>query len=209
MEDVLDLYAEPYDPARPVVCFDELPVQLVAEIQAPIPAAPGQPLRFDHEYHREGVANLFVLVEPKRGWRHLTVTKQRCKPDFAYQMRWLCDVGFPAATRIRVVLDNLSSHTWAALYETFPAAEARRLIQRLEFHYTPTHGSWLNIAEIELSVLSRECLGGRRIPSADQLTANVELYETRRNAAAHPIDWSFTCDAARLKLHRLYPSNPS
>lgn len=209
MEDVLDLYAEPYDAARPVVCFDELPVQLVSETRPPWPARPGQPLRYDYEYHREGVANLFVLVDPKRGWRHVTTTAHRCTPDFARQMRWLVDEGYPDAIVLRVVLDNLSTHSWAALYETFPAAEARRILQKLEFHYTPTHGSWLNIAEIELSVVSRECLGARRIPSVAALAADVAAYETRRNAAASPILWSFTCDKARLKLHRLYPSNPS
>jgi len=206
MEDVLDLYAEPYDAARPVVCFDELPVQLVAEVRTPIPATPGHTLRYDYEYKREGTANLFVCVEPQRGWRHLTVTARRCNPDFARQMRWLVDVAYPAATCVRVVLDNLSTHSWAALYQTFPASEARRIIQRLEFHYTPTHGSWLNMAEIELSILSRECLGRRRIATREQLAAEVALYETRRNAAAKPIEWRFTCDIARFKLHRLYPS---
>lgn len=208
MEDVLDLYAEPYDAAHPMVCFDELPVQLVAERRTPLPAEPGQPARVDYEYRRQGVANLFVLCEPRQGWRHLTVTAQRCKADFARQMQWLVDDGFPDATLIRLVLDNLSTHTWDALYETFPAAEARRLLRKLEFHYTPKHGSWLNIAEIELSVLSRECLA-RRIPSCEELRCEVAAYEARRNTAAQPIEWTFTCDKARLKLHRLYPSNPS
>lgn len=207
MEDVLDLYAEPYDPARPVVCFDELPVQLVAERRSPLPAQPGTPARYDYEYTRAGVANLFVVVEPKRGWRHLAVTAQRCKEDFAAQMRWLVVEGFPAATVIRVVLDNLRTHTWEALYETFPAAEARPLVRKLEFHYTPKHGSWLNVAEIELSVLSRECLA-RRIPTPDALATEIASYQSRRNTAALPIDWTFTCDKARLKLHRLYPSTP-
>ena len=207
MEDVLDLYAEPYDAVRPVVCFDELPVQLVAERRAALPPRPGRPARYDDEYTRAGVANLFVFCEPKRGWRHLTVTAQRCKADFAEQMRWLVTTGFPTATTIRVVLDNLRPHTWEALYESFPAAEARRLVRMLEFHYTPKHGSWLNIAEIELSVLSRECLA-RRIPTADVLAAEVAIYQRRRNTAAQPIEWTFTCDKARLKLHRLYPSNP-
>ena len=205
MEDVLDLYAEPYDPARPVVCFDELPVQLVAERRAPLPVRPGSPGRYDYEYTRAGVANLFVVCEPKRGWRHLSVTAQRCKTDFAEQMRWLVTEGFPTASVIRVVLDNLRTHTWEALYESFPAVEARRLVRSLEFHYTPKHGSWLNIAELELSVLSRECLA-RRIPTADVLAAEVACYQTRRNAAAQPIEWTFTCDKARFKLHRLYPS---
>jgi hypothetical protein len=207
MEDVLDLYAEPYDPARPVVCFDELPVQLVAERRSPLPGRPGTPARYDYEYTRAGVANLFVFCEPKRGWRHLTVTAQRCKTDFAAQMRWLVTEGFPAATTIRVVLDNLRTHTWEALYERFPPEEARRLVRTLEFHYTPKHGSWLNIAEIEWSIVSRECLA-RRIPTPDVLTAEIAAYQTRRNRAAQPIEWRFTCDKARLKLHRLYPSNP-
>ena len=207
MEDVLDLYAEPYDPARPVVCFDELPVQLVAERRAPLPGRPGTPARYDYEYTRAGVANLFVFCEPKRGWRHLTVTAQRCKPDFAEQMRWLVTEGFPTATTIRVVLDNLRTHTWEALYESFPPEEARRLVRTLEFHYTPKHGSWLNIAEIEWSIVSRECLA-RRIPTPEVLATEIAAYQARRNTAAQPIEWRFTCDKARLKLHRLYPSNP-
>jgi hypothetical protein len=207
MEDVLDLYAEPYDPARPVVCFDELPVQLVAERRAPLPARPGHPARYDYEYTRAGVANLFVFCEPKRGWRHLTVTPQRCKTDFAEQMRWLVTEGFPTATTIRVVLDNLRTHTWEALYERFPPEEARRLVRTLAFHYTPKHGSWLNIAEIEWSIVSRECLA-RRIPTPELLATEIAAYQTRRNTAAQPIEWTFTCDKARLKLHRLYPSNP-
>ena len=209
MEDVLDLYAAPYDATRPVVCFDELPVQLVRERRAAWPASAGQPVRYDYEYTREGVTNLFVIVEPKRGWRRLTVTGHRGQADFARQMQWLVDEGYPAAPVIRVVLDNVNTHSWAALYETFPATEARRILQRLEWHYTPTHGSWLNMAEIELSILSRECLGGRRIPTPGQLAAEIALYEARRNAAHVPIDWGFTCDKARLKLHRLYPANPS
>ena len=208
MEDVLELYATPDDRRRPVVCFDELPVQLVSEVRAPLPAAPGRVARQDYEYKREGVANVFVHCEPLRGWRHLVVTAQRCKGDFARQMQWLVDVGYPRALVIRVVLDNLSTHTAAALYETFPPAEARRILRRLEFHYTPTHGSWLNMAEIELSILTRECLG-RRIPSAAALTADLAAYERRRNRAAEPIRWQFTNEKARLKLHRLYPSNPS
>jgi hypothetical protein len=207
MEDVLDLYAAPYDAARPVVCFDKLPVQLVAERRAPLPARPGCPARYDYEYTRAGVANRFVLCEPKRGWRQLTVTAQRCKTDFAEQRRWLVVEGFPTATVIRVVFDNLRTHTWEALDERFPPDDARRLVRTLEFHYTPKHGSWLNIAEIEWSVVSRECLA-RRIPTADALAAEVASYQSRRNALAQPIEWRFTCDKARLKLHRLYPSNP-
>jgi len=208
MEDVLDLYAEPYARARPVVCFDELPVQLVAEVRGPIAAAPGRVAREDYEYRRAGVANVFVLCEPLRGWRHLTVTAHRCKGDFARQMQWLVDHGYPKATVIRLVLDNLSTHTPEALYETFPPAEARRILRRLEFHFTPKHGSWLNIAEIELSILTRECLR-RRIPTPETLAAELAAYERRRNRAAEPIRWQFTNEKARVKLHRLYPSNPS
>jgi hypothetical protein len=165
-------------------------------------------VREDYEYARAGTANVFVLCEPLRGWRHLSVTAQRCKADFAAQMRWLVDVGCPKATRIRLVLDNLSTHTPEALYEMFPAPEARRLVRQLEFHYTPKHGSWLNIAEIELSVLTRECLG-RRIATRTALAAELAVYERRRNRAAEPIRWQFTNEKARAKLHRLYPSNPS
>ena len=208
MEDVLELYAEPYDRRRPVVCFDELPIQLVADARPPLAAIPGRLAREDYEYVRAGTANVFVLCEPLRGWRHLTVTAQRCKPDFAAQMQWLVDVGFPRATRIRLVLDNLSTHTPEALYESFAPADARRLLRHLEFHYTPKHGSWLNMAEIELSILTRECLG-RRIPTSAALTCALAAYERRRNRAADPIRWQFTNEKARLKLHRLYPSNPS
>ena len=205
MEDILDLYAEPYDPQYPVICFDELPVQLIGEKRTPLPVRPGTPARYDYEYVREGTANAFAILDPRRGWRHLTVTAQRCKADFAAQMRWLVDEGYPTATRIRVVLDNLSTHTAVALYETFPPAEARRILRRLEWHYTPTHGSWLNMAEIELSILTRASLA-QRIPTVEQLTAILAAYEGRQNAAARPIDWRFTVDKARVKLHRLYPS---
>jgi DDE superfamily endonuclease len=208
MEDILDVYATPYDRRRPVVCFDELPVQLVSEVRPPVAAVPGRIRREDYEYRREGVANVFVHCEPLRGWRHLAVTAQRCKADFARQMQWLADVGFPRAVLIRVVLDNLSTHTAEALYETFAPAEARRILRRLEFHYTPKHGSWLNIAEIELSILTRECLG-RRIATASALATELAAYERRRNRAAEPIRWQFTAEKARVKLHRLYPSNPS
>jgi len=208
MEDVLDLYAEPYDRRRPVVCFDELPVQLVAEVRLPLGATPGRVAREDYEYRRAGVANVFVHCAPLRGWRHLAVTEQRCKRDFAAQMQWLVDVAFPQATRIRLVLDNLSTHTPEALYATFPAPEARRLMRQLEFHYTPKHGSWLNIAEIELSIPTRECLG-RRLPTRIALATELAAYEQARNRTADPIRWTFTNEKARAKLHRLYPSNPS
>ena len=165
MEDVLELYAEPYDPQRPVVCFDETSTQLLADARPPIPAAPGQPRREDYEYRRQGTCNLFLACEPLAGWRQVAVTERRTMQDFAQQMRWLVDEAYPEADLVRVVLDNLNTHRIASLYETFLAAEARRIAKRLEFHYTPKHGSWLNMAEIEFSVLSRSCLG-QRLPDA-------------------------------------------
>ncbi len=205
MEDVLDLYAEPPDPKRPRVCFDEVPYQLVGETRAPLPAAPGQPARYDYEYQRNGTANLFVAVQPEAGWRHVDVTDRRTKPDFAHQMRALVDEHFPDADVVRIVLDNLNTHTPAALYETFPPEEARRIVSKLEFHYTPTHGSWLNMAEIENGVLSRQCLE-RRLPDAATLRHEVAAWQARRNAARATIDWRFTTPDARTKLARLYPS---
>jgi hypothetical protein len=208
MEDVLELYAAPYDAARPVVCFDEVPVQLVAEVRPPEPPRPGTPARVDAEYVRQGVVNVFVACEPCVGWRHLRVTAHRCGADFAQQMRWLVDEAYPTATVIRVVLDNLNTHTPEALYTALPPAEARRLLRKLEFHYTPKHGSWLTMAEIELSVVARSCLAHRRIPTAEALSTELAAYEARRNTAAAPIRWQFTAEDARVKLHRLYPSTP-
>lgn len=204
MEDVLDLYAEPYDAAKPVVCFDEVPVQLIGESRPALPPRPGTPRRVDYEYIRNGTCNIFVMVEPLRGWRHLTVTDHRGSNDFAQQMRSLVET-YPAAERIRVVLDNLNTHKPDVLYETYPPAEARRIARKLEFHYTPTHGSWLNMAEIELSVLARQCLD-QRIASADLLRQVIAAYEARRNAAQATITWQFTPEKARVKLRRLYPS---
>ena len=205
MEDLLDLYAEPFDPARPVVGFDESSKQLVAETRLPLPMEPGRPERFDTEYARSGTANLFLFVQPRGGWRHVEVTERRTKDDFAHQMQALVDRHFPDATVIRIVLDNLNTHTPAALYETFPAAEARRILRKLEFHYTPVHGSWLNMAELEFSLLSRQCLD-RRIPDRDTLTTEVAAWATARNEQRATITWQFTVDDARRKLHRLYPS---
>ena len=206
MEDVLDLYGEPYDAAQPVVCFDEVPVQLIGERVAPLPMRPGTPRRVDYEYVRHGTCNVFVMVEPLRGWRHLTVTERRAIPDFAEQMRWLVDQGYPSATRVRIVLDNLSTHTPEALYETFSPAEARRILRKLEFHYTPKHGSWLNMAELELSVLARQCLD-QRIPTPELLRDVIGRYEDRRNREGATITWQFTAEQARVKLRRIYPSN--
>ena len=205
MEDVLDLYAEVYDASRPTVSFDETSKQLIAETRVPLSARPGEVKRFDYEYERNGVCNLFMFCEPKRGWRHVAVTAQRTMKDFAQQMRWLVDEAFPEAERVRVVLDNLNTHKAAALYETFVPEEARRILRKLEFHYTPKHGSWLNIAEIELSVFSRQCLN-RRIPDEETLRSEIKKLEEARNAAAAKIEWRFTTEAARRKLQRLYPS---
>ncbi len=205
MEDVLDLYAEPYDPARPLVGFDETSKQLVAETRVPLPMEPGKPERIDYEYERNGTANLFLLCQPLGGWRHVEVTDHRTKHAFALRMRALADRHCPDATGIRVVLDNLNTHTPAALYEAFEPAEARRILKKLEFHYTPLHGSWLNMAELEFSMLSRQCLG-RRIPDRATLETEVAAWETARNEQHATIHWQFTVEDARTKLHRLYPS---
>ena len=204
MEDVLDLYEEPHDPQRPVVCFDETSTQLLAETRPPLPPRPGRPLRQDYEYRREGTRNLFLACEPLAGWRHVAVTERRTMQDFARRMRWLVDEAYPEAEVVRVVLDNLNTHRAASLYETFPAADARRIAKRLEFHYTPKHGSWLNMAEIEFSVLSRCCLK-QRLPDEDALGREVQALVRERNAARATINWRFNTRDARTKLHRLYP----
>jgi hypothetical protein len=204
MEDVLDLYEEPPDPKRPTVCFDELPYQIVAETRTPIPARPGRPARVDYEYRRNGTANLFMSFDPARGWRHVSVTDRRTKRDFAHELRRLVDEDYPDAEVIRLVSDNLNTHTPAALYEAFPPAEARRIAKRLEFRYTPKHGSWLNMAEIELSVLSGQCLD-RRLGDRPTLEREVAAWEAERNDARATVHWRFTSAAARTKLHRVYP----
>ncbi len=205
MEDVLDLYAEDYDEKRPVVGFDETSKQLIKETRLPLPARAGCVARFDYEYERGGVRNLFMFCEPKRGWRHVEVTQQRTMLDFAEQMKWLVDVEFPEAESVRVVMDNLNTHKAASLYERFAPEEARRILCKLEFHYTPKHGSWLNMAEIELSVLSRQCLD-RRIGDEEMLKREIKKLEEARNAACAKIEWRFTTEDARRKLQRLYPS---
>src|SRR5512147_279524 len=205
MEDVLDLYAEPDDPRYPQGCFDESPVQLTSETRRPLPVCPGQPERYDCEYKREGTANLFLFVQPLHGWRHVNVTKQRTKQDFAQQMRLLVDQYFSTAERIRLVVDNLNTHTPAALYGAFPPDEARRITRKLEFHYTPKHGSWLNMAECELAVFARQCLD-RRIPDAEYLRREASAWESERNDKGVLIHWRFTTPDARLKLRRLYPA---
>ena len=214
MEDVLDLYAEPYDAERPVVCFDETSTQLLADVREPLPPQPGRPRRQDYEYRRAGTRNIFLTCEPLAGWRHVAITEQRTMQDFARQMQWLVDTAYPDAPVIRVVLDNpvsstgqaLNIHRMASLYETFPAAEARRIVKRLEFHHTPKHASWLNMAEIEFSVLTRDCLRGRHGDDV-ALAGAIDAYEARRNAARTTIDWRFSTQDARTKLHRLYPCN--
>lgn len=203
MEEVLDLYEEPYDPQRPVVCFDESPKQLIAEVREPIPAEPGTPARYDTEYKRNGVCDLMMICEPKRGFRDVAITDRRTKIEFAHCMKQIAEL-YPDASVIRVVLDNLNTHKVASLYEAFPAEQARKLARRLEFHYTPKHGSWLNIAEIELAVLSNMCLS-QRIPDKEQLRREVEANVQQRNRQAKPVNWRFTSQEARRKLARLYP----
>jgi hypothetical protein len=207
MENVLELYAEPYDPARPVVCFDEASKELRGEVAPPVPPAPGSPAKQDYEYTRHGTANLFVIVEPLAGRRHVTVTERRTIPDFAAQMKLLCDELYPEAEVIRVVLDNLNTHTLGSLFATFPPDEAWRLARRLEFHHTPKHASWLNMAECELSVLSRQCLG-RRLPSKEAVAAEIGPWEAQRNRVGVKLQWSFRVADARRKLAHLYPQDP-
>ena len=204
MEDVLDLYAETPDPKRPVVSFDETPTQLIGEVRTPIPAQPGQTARIDYEYGRNGTANLFVFVDVHRPWRHVKVTERRTNTDFAYCMRDLVDVHYPEALLIRVVLDNLSTHSAGALYETFPPQEARRILRRIEFHYTPKHASWLNMVEIEIGVLSRQCLD-RRIPNIKTLEDEVKAWTIERNSSGARINWMFDVHGARKKLGKSYP----
>lgn len=204
MEDVLDLYAEAYDPAYPQVCFDERPVQLLGDTYAPIPMKKGQTRRYDYEYERSGTANLFMMVQPLRGWRMVKTTERRTKLDFAACMKDLVDVHFPEAEVIRVVLDNLHTHHPSSLYEAFTPQEARRILRKLDFHYTPKHGSWLNRAEIEISVLSRQCLK-QRLPSIPALQTQVTAWTRHRNAQAVMSNWCFNLDHARTTLARLYP----
>jgi len=204
MEDVLELYAERSDEQHPVVCFDETPRQLIGEARVPVVAKPGRTARFDYEYVRNGTANVFMFVDAHRPWRHAKVTDRRAARDFAECMRDLVDVHYPKAERIRLVLDNLSTHSAAALYESFDAAEARRILRRLEFHFTPKHASWLNMVEIEIGVMVRQCLN-RRIPDKATLIKEIAAWERRRNAEQARIEWLFTVNRAREKLGRVYP----
>ena len=205
MEDVLEVYQRAHDPAFPVVCVDETSKQLIAETRAPIAAKPGHPARYDHEYERNGTANLFMMFAPLEGWRHVEVTDRHTAVDYARILKDLSDTHFPEAKKIILVQDNLNTHKPASLYEAFPAEEARRLVERFEWHYTPKHGSWLDMAESELSVLSGQCLN-RRIPDKQNLIEEVAAWVARRNKDHTKADWQFTTADARVKLKRLYPT---
>jgi hypothetical protein len=204
MEDVLEVYRLPHDPRFPVVCMDESSKQLVGEVAAPISLAPGRGRIIDHEYVRNGVATLFVEVEPLAGRRHVEVTERRTRQDWAHFIKAMLDERYPEAVKVRLIMDNLNTHDIASLYDTFPPLEARRLAARLEIHHTPKHGSWLNIAEIELSALSGQCLH-RRIPDIASMRREVAAWQRHRNQRGAPINWRFTTEAARIKLIRLYP----
>jgi len=204
MENVLETYKRPYDPRRPVVCMDEKPKQLVKETRAPIGCCKGQPRRFDYEYERNGTANVFVFVEPLKGWRRLEVTARRTKIDWAHQIRQLVDTDYPDAQRITLVMDNLNTHSPASLYEAFEPLEARRLIEKIEIVHTPKHGSWLNVAEVELAVLEKQSIGGR-VPNTIELQMRVKSWAHDRNNATAKVNWQFTTAKARTKLRRLYP----
>lgn len=204
MEDVLEVYRRPFDPKIPVICMDEASKQLVAEVRQPLPPAPGQPLRYDCEYERRGTCNIFMFCEPLRGWRQVRVTGRRTKIDWAFAVRDLLDKEYQDVARVVLVMDNLNTHSPSSFYEAFPPWEARRLTDRLEIHYTPKHGSWLNIAECELSVLGRQCLA-RRIDDGQRLADEIAAWERDRNGTANQVNWQFTTDDARIKLRRLYP----
>jgi DDE superfamily endonuclease len=205
MEDVLDVYHRPFDPARPLVCIDEVPVQLVGEVRRPLPARPGTPARYDYEYARNGTANLFMAFQPLTGWRHVEVTDRRTAVDFAELLRWLAEDIHAEAQKVVLVTDNLNTHTPGCLYQAFDPDRARRIAAKLEWHYTPKHGSWLNVAEVELAALAKQCLG-RRIGSRADLERQVGAWEEERNRRFVEARWRFTTADARIKLHRLYPS---
>ena len=205
MEDLLDLYAEAYDPGCPVICFDEKPQQLIGETRVPLPAKSGHPQRYDFEYKRNGICNLFIFFEPHTGQRHVKMTKRRTKLDFVLCMRDAVDQLYPEAERFRLVLDNLNTHTPGSLYEAFAPAEARRIMRRLEFHYTPKHASWLNMVEIELSTLSRQCLN-RRIADKETLQAEIQAWQAERNRSKATVHWRFTNSSARQRFRSRYLS---
>jgi hypothetical protein len=205
MEEVLDVYKRPYSEMHPLVCMDESSKQHIKETRQPIPAKPGSVEKYDTEYERNGVSNMFMFFEPLEGKRHVVVTDRRTALDWAFQIRHLVDVMHPRAERISLVMDNLNTHTGASLYKAFPPEEARRILDKLEIHYTPKHGSWLNMAEIELSILSRQCLD-RRIPDQEALKMEVAAWQAKRDAIARPMEWRFTSEDARVKLKKLYPT---
>ena len=205
MEDTLEVYKRPYDEAHPLICMDESSKQQIKDTRAPIPAKPGTVARYDTEYERNGVSNVFMFFEPLQGKRVVEVTDQRTAIDWAHQIRNLVDVHYPKAKRITLVMDNLNTHTGASLYKAFEPKEARRILEKLEIHYTPKHGSWLNMAEIELSILSRQCMD-RRIPDQETLKTEILAWQEKRNAIARPMEWRFTTEDARIKLKKLYPT---
>jgi hypothetical protein len=204
MEDILDLYQQPFDETYPVICMDEKPYQLLDEVLDPLPLKAGSPNRVDNEYERCGTCSVFVFTEPLGGWRHVHAREHRTKMDWAYEIKELLTVYYPNASKVRLVVDNLNTHNFSSLYEAFCAVEARELAKRLEIHYTPKHGSWLNIAEVELSVLSRQCLD-RRIDQLDMLNVELSVWEKNRNGSQKGVDWQFTTSDARIKLKKLYP----
>ena len=206
MEDVIQTYMRPYDPRYPVVCFDEACKQLFGEVRPARPAGPGQPARVDYEYERKGVCHQLLMCEPLRGWRHVRVSERRTRRDYAQCVRELAEVHYPGARKIRLVQDNLNTHDGASLYEAFAPAEARRLLDKIEFHYTPKHGSWLNLAESEISIMNSQCLD-RRLESVSEVAAEVAPWEAKRNARKARMHWTFTLAVARQKLRKLYPSN--
>jgi len=205
MEDVLAVYARPYNSENPVVCMDEKPYQLLGDYREPLQAKPGSIEKIDYEYIRKGTCSIFLFTEPLAGWRHTTARPQRTKKDWAGQIKWLLDEQYPNSEKVTLVNDNLNTHTISSLYEAFPPEEAFRLAQRLEIHYTPKHGSWLNIAEIELSALAMQCLGKRHIPTVEELNQNLFVWHIRRNEGQKGVDWQFSTEDARTKLKRLYP----
>jgi hypothetical protein len=205
MEDVLAVYAHPYDPQNPVVCMDEKPYQLLDHARAPLPMQSGRTEKIDNEYIRNGTCSIFIFAEPLSGWRYAEAFQHRTKKDWAQRIKWLLDEQYPDVDKVVLVMDNLNTHTLSSLYETYQPQEAFRLAQRLEIHYTPKHGSWLNIAEIELSALTSQCLGKRRIPDLESLNIELSAWHSERNASQKGVDWQFTADAARDKLKSLYP----
>jgi hypothetical protein len=205
MEDILEVYARPYDENRPVVCMDEKPYQLLNDTRAPVPMENGSPLKVDYEYKRNGTCSIFMFTEPLAGWRHAEALERRTKKDWAHTIQWLLEEEYPDAEKVVLVMDNLNTHTTSSLYEAFPPEEAFRLSQRLEIHFTPKHGSWLNIAEVELSAMAIQCLGTKRIGDIEALNMELSIWRTQRNLSQKGVDWQFENSQARIKLKKLYP----